>query len=139
MTMDSNDQVLEAFRGVIESGDMVALIQFMTDTVSDDFVQVWPQSGERVEGRDRSAQLFEMIGAMSGEAPSMKLGRISGSGDAYVIEGTIDYGDGTPVNYVAIAEFREGKITRMTEYFANPFPAPEWRAHLVTMGEPATA
>ncbi len=51
--------------------------------------------------------------------------------DAWIVEGTIDYGDGVPVSYVGIGEMRDGKIAKMTEYFANPFPAPEWRAAFV--------
>jgi hypothetical protein len=31
------------------------------------------------------------------------------------------------VRYVGIGEIRGGKIARVTEYFANPFEAPEWR------------
>jgi hypothetical protein len=32
---------------------------------------------------------------------------------------------------VAIFELRAGKIWRDTRYYAEPFEAPEWRAHLV--------
>ena len=39
------------------------------------------------------------------------LGRqLAAAEDLTVIEGTIDYGDGVPVSYVGIAEFRDGKI-----------------------------
>ena len=37
--------------------------------------------------------------------------RILGGG-VFVVEGTIDYGDGIPVNYVGIGELRDGKIAR---------------------------
>jgi ketosteroid isomerase-like protein len=47
-------------------------------------------------------------------------------------------GDGIPVSFVGIIEFRDGKIARMTEYFANPFEAPAWRADLVERMEPAS-
>ena len=47
-----------------------------------------------------------------------------GGGDIFVVEGMIDYGDGVPVSYVGVGETRDGKIARMTEYFANPFEAP---------------
>ena len=49
-------------------------------------------------------------------------------GDVFVIEGTVDYGDGVPVRYVGVGEVHDGKVARRTEYFANPFEAPAWLA-----------
>jgi hypothetical protein len=60
-----------------------------------------------------------------------------GGGDVFVVEGTVDYGDGIAVSYVGIGELRDGKVTKMTEYFANPFEAPAWRADFVERMEPA--
>jgi hypothetical protein len=68
---------------------------------------------------------------MTGTTPQISLRRISGEGAHRVLEGTIDYGDGTPVSYVGIAELRDGKLVRITEYFANPFEAPAWRSKWV--------
>ena len=73
---------------------------------------------------------------MSGKTPKFTYRRMLGGGDVFVVEGTIDYGDGIPVNYVGIGELRDGKIARMTEYFANPFEAPAWRADFVEKMEP---
>ena len=54
------------------------------------------------------------------------------SGDLVVIEGTIDYGNGVPVSYVGIARVpATARFSRMTEYFADPFEAPAWRAPFV--------
>jgi hypothetical protein len=39
----------------------------------------------------------------------------------------IDYGNGETVHYVGISDVKDGKISKVTEYFAAPFPAPEWR------------
>jgi hypothetical protein len=61
----------------------------------------------------------------------MTFKRMLGGGDVYVVESTIDYGDGVPVSYVGIAELRDGKVVKMTEYFANPFEAPAWRVPYV--------
>ena len=65
--------------------------------------------------------------------------RMLGSPDMFVVEGTIDYGDGVPVSYVGIGEMRDGKVSRMTEYFANPFDAPAWRADFAEHMEPVKA
>jgi hypothetical protein len=135
-TMGSNDAVVEQFRAAIESGDLSELARVMRSSSSDDFVQEWPQSGERIVGRENAIKLDEMYEGATGTKPTIKLRRILGGGDVYVVEATIDYGDGTPVSFVSVAEFRDGKLRKTTEYFANPFPAPEWRAGLVERMDP---
>jgi hypothetical protein len=72
-----------------------------------------------------------MYEGATGNRPKLAFRRLIGEGDHYVLEGTIDYGDGTPVSYVGIAELRDGKLMKITEYFADPFEAPAWRASLV--------
>jgi len=134
--MGSNQESIDRFKAAIQSNDMGELARTLIDVATDDFVQEWPQSGERIVGRDAAIKLNEGYAQATGTSPKMSFRRIVGSGDIYAIEGTIDYGDGTPVSYVGIAEFRDGKIAKMTEYFANPFPAPEWRAGFVERMEP---
>jgi hypothetical protein len=36
-----------------------------------------------------------------------------------------------PTQTVSIMEFRDGKVAHETQYFANPFEAPAWRAQWV--------
>ena len=45
----------------------------------------------------------------------------------WVVEYVIFY-DGRPVPTVSIMEFRDGKVAHETQYFADPFEAPAWRA-----------
>jgi hypothetical protein len=49
----------------------------------------------------------------------------------------LGYGDGIPLSYVGIGEIRDGKVAKMTEYFANPFEAPAWRTDFVERMESA--
>lgn len=119
-----------AFEAALKSGDMGAMTRLTMEYSTDDFVQQWPQSGERLN-KANSIKLFESYGEQTGTTPAFTYKRMLGGGDVFVIEGTIDYGDGIPVSYVGIGELRDGKVARMTEYFANPFPAPEWRAAYV--------
>lgn len=125
-----------AFEAVLKSGDFGRLSQLIQEYGTDDFVEEWPQSGERLT-KAASMKLAESYPEMSGTSPKFTYRRMLGGGDLFVVEGTIDYGDGTPVSYVAVGEVRDGKIARMTEYFANPFEAPAWRANFVERMQPA--
>ncbi len=124
------------FEEVLKSGDFGGMTGLLKEFATDEFVEEWPQSGERLT-KAASMRMAEAYPQMSGKSPSFAYKRMLGGGDIFVIEGTIDYGDGIPVSYVGIGETRDGKVTKMTEYFANPFEAPAWRADYVERMEPA--
>ena len=92
----------------------------------EDAVLEYLQSGERTRGR-RNIQ-----GQRAGQ-PSKKrftVRRIIGSGDLWVTEFVLTY-DGKPSYTVSIMEFRDDKVARETQYFADPFAAPASRAQWV--------
>ena len=92
----------------------------------EDAVLDYPQSGERTRGRSN------ILNQRAGQ-PSKKrftLQRIIGGGDLWVTEFILTY-DGKPSYTVSIMEFRGVKVARETQYFADPFVAPEWRAQWV--------
>ena len=124
------------FEEAMKSGDFGAMPALIKEYGADDFVEEWPQSGERLK-KAASMKMAESYPEMSGTTPKFTYRRMLGGGDVFVIEGTIDYGDGIPVSYVGIGEMRGDKIGKMTEYFANPFEAPAWRADYVEKMEPA--
>ena len=128
--MADMDEMRAAFESVLRSGDLLKVQAMGLKYASDDFVQEWPQSGERLT-KEATIRLGEQYGEQTGTSPVFTYKRMLGGGDVFVIEGTIDYGDGVPVSYVGIGEVRDGKVTKMTEYFANPFEAPAWRADFV--------
>jgi hypothetical protein len=136
---DSNAGVIERYQKAIESGNMAEFAAALDESAADDFVEEWPQSGERIVGVAAYRKINESYEGATGTSPKMAVRRISGSGDLYVVEGTIDYGDGVPVSYVGIVEFRDGKVAKLTEYFANPFEAPAWRAGMVERMEPVAS
>jgi len=85
----------------------------------------YPQSGERFRGR-------ATIAAQRGGHPAYRhftVLRIVGSGDLWVSECVISY-DGVPTHSVSIMEFAQQKVLHESQYFADPFPAPEWRKAL---------
>jgi hypothetical protein len=127
-----NDKMAMAteFERVLKEDDMGALTKLIQEWATDDFKQEWPQSGERLT-KEATLRLADAYPESTGTEPKFTYKRMLGGGDLFVVEGTIDYGDGIPVSYVGIGEMRDGQITKMTEYFANPFPAPDWRAAFV--------
>jgi len=136
--MADPQQMAAAFEAVLKTGDFAKLSALLQEYGTDDFVEEWPQSGERLT-RAAAMKLATAYEAGSGTSPKFTYKRMLGGGDLFVVEGTIDYGDGIPVSYVGIGEVRDGKVSKMTEYFANPFEAPAWRADFVERMEPATA
>ncbi|HUA20866.1 MAG TPA: nuclear transport factor 2 family protein [Bryobacteraceae bacterium] len=92
----------------------------------EDAVLEYPQSGERTRGR------FNIQNQRANQ-PSQKrftVRRILGSGDLWITEFILTY-DGKPSYTVSIMEFRDDKVARETQYFADPFPAPASRAQWV--------
>jgi len=125
-----------AYEEALKAGDFEGMNKLTQEYAADDFVQEWPQSGERLT-KEASMRLGEKYEGLSGTSPKFTYKRMLGGGDVFVVEGTVDYGDGIPVSYVGIGELRDGKVAKMTEYFANPFEAPAWRADFVERMEPA--
>jgi SnoaL-like domain len=136
--MADTREMVEKFEKVMRAGDFGALTGLIQEYATDDFAEEYPQSRERMT-KAASMRMAASYPEMSGTTPTFKYRRMLGGGDIFVVEGTIDYGDGVPVSYVAVGELRDGKIARMTEYFANPFEAPAWRADFVERMEPVTA
>ena len=136
----SHHTMKDKIRSVFATGDMEAMAKAQYEMAADDIVQEWPQSGERIRGKDNIRAVNENYPAGSGTTPSATLRRVLEPGQAWVIESTIDYGDGVPVSNVSIIETgADGKVVRQTDYFANPFPAPEWRRQWVEQMEPTAA
>lgn len=134
------DTMERTLREVYSSGSAQEVADRIADLASDDMVQEWPQSGERIRGLQNVVAVNENYEGATGAAPKLTLRRIVPPGEAWIAEGTIDYGDGTPISVVSILEVGpDGKISRETDYFGNPFEAPEWRSQWVERMEPAAS
>jgi ketosteroid isomerase-like protein len=93
----------------------------------DDVVCEYPQSGEIIHGHQN---LQALRSHHPGKPSDFTVRRIVGEGDLWVTEYQIDYG-GKRALTVSIMEFRDGRVSRETQYFANSFEAPAWRAQWV--------
>jgi hypothetical protein len=92
----------------------------------EDAVLDYPQSGERTRGRSN-------IQNQRASQPSKKrftVRRIIGGSNLWVTELILTY-DGKPSYTVSIMEFTGDKVARETQYFADPFVAPAFRAQWV--------
>ena len=90
-----------------------------------DAILDYPQSGERFRGRSQ-------IRAQRGGHPAERhftVQRIRGGGDLWVSEVVITY-DSVPTCAVSVMEFSGDLVTHETQYFADPFQPPSWRAAL---------
>jgi len=94
---------------------------------ADDAVCDYPQSGERILGRHN---LQALRSHHPGKPGGFEIRRLFGSGDLWITEYTIAY-LGRLSYTVSIMEFENGKVVHETQYFADPFDAPAWRAQWV--------
>jgi hypothetical protein len=92
----------------------------------EDAVLEYPQSGERTRGRSN----IQNQRASQQNKKRFSIRRIIGGGNLWVTEFILTY-DGKPSYTVSIMEFRDDKVGRETQYFADPFVAPASRAQWV--------
>ena len=117
-----NRDALERYFKAFERRDLDAFAELFHD----DYVEEYPQSGERIRGKQNARAVNENYPGL----PSLINRSYNISGDLGVMELTLEY-DGDRVHACEIVEFEEGKIKRARTYFAEPFEAPQWRAQWV--------
>jgi ketosteroid isomerase-like protein len=121
---DNRGRVAEAAWKALGEGDWDAATSYLHD----DYVQEWPQSGERIVGPENAIAVNRNF---PGGLPRMRLRRTTSRGDVIVMETELAYADGSVFHGVSILELRDGKIARETDYFAEPFDPPQWRSQWV--------
>ena len=94
-----------------------------SEVYTDESVLEFPQSGERFVGRDNIMAWRQQYPARLDFEPR----ELRGGGDLWIAETGLRYDGGEPVSVVKILQFRGDKVERETIYFADPFPAPDWR------------
>jgi ketosteroid isomerase-like protein len=117
-------QLAEAMWRAMEAGDWDAA----GGLLHDDYVQEWPQSGERIVGRDDAMAINRNF---PGGLPSMNFRRTVADGNLAVLEVELTYADGSRYFGTSVIEVRDGKVVKETDYFSQAFPAPQWRAQWV--------
>ena len=120
MNEAKNRATIEAWVAALNARDLHAL----HNVFAEDVVMEWPQSGERIRGEKNRQEIYSRFPSL----PKVTPRRTTGSGDVWVVEASLDYGDGDPYQAVFVFQMRDGKIASETAYWSKPFPAPEWRA-----------
>jgi hypothetical protein len=102
------------------------------DVYDDETVLEFPQSGERFRGRANITAWRRQYPTRLDFEPR----ELRGAGDLWIAETGLRYDGGEPVSVVKILQFRGAMVERETIYFADPFPAPDWRAPWAERGAP---
>ncbi|HEX7173544.1 MAG TPA: nuclear transport factor 2 family protein [Candidatus Limnocylindria bacterium] len=121
---EPNREIIARYWPAFDSRDGEA----MRALARDDLVTEWPQSGERIVGKENCVTILRNY---PGGGPRRSERRTLGSGDVWVTESRLEYPNGQSSHFVSIFELKDGKLARLTENFADPFEAPAWRMEFV--------
>jgi|SRR6476659_4860209 len=136
----TNEELVRHYAEAIMSFDQATLDRLRHP----DWTATWPQSGELVRGSQNDHQIMSNY---PGGAPQLlPEGRLVGSEDRWVVsplgapyrvagEGEqwwgqwkMRYPDGRVWFTIILIELRDGKVLRETQFWAEPFDPPGWRA-----------
>jgi ketosteroid isomerase-like protein len=132
-------ETVERFARALATKDL----ELARSALAEDVVEEYPQSGERFRGLDNwievqlhypeyerlSTNMESVEGAEDRwvAGPNWSLMRIEGTSDRFWGAGQVHYPNGSTWHIVSLFQLRDGKIAHITTYFAEPFPAAEWR------------
>jgi len=122
--------LMDRYAAAVERRDGAGLRALLDD----DFVEVYPQSGERMSGGDPSGAALER----QPTAPRIIGDRhVTSVGDDHIVfEALVNYSGG---RWWMVGLFRvhEDRFRRLTAYYGQPFDIPDWRGPLVDRYDPA--
>lgn len=127
---EGNKETVQAFWHAMQSNDFRAAGELLAD----EFVLEWPQSGERIRGRDNFALVNEHYPTVGRWAFTVH--RLVAEEKTVVTDVTVTDGV-TSGRAVTFSTVRDGKIVHQVEYWPDPFDAPEWRSAWVERAERA--
>lgn len=91
---------------------------------TDDATIDYPQSGERIAGRDNILGMLQAFPS----PPEFRVNTMRSAGELVVAEVDADYGGGSIFKGVLIYVMEDGRVGHESAYFAGPFEAADWRA-----------
>lgn len=130
MTDQNTREIIEQYLQAISEQNTDGLMELLHD----DFIEEYPQSGERIKGKRNLRKVYDNFEGM----PDLQAYNLHVQGDLALVETLLEYPKQGTYLGSWIIELSNGKIKRNRAYFAAPFEAPKWRSKWVEMmGEPA--
>ena len=124
MATNTAVDVVRAYWRLMASNDFGSVAAVLAP----EFVLEWPQSGERIRGAEQFARMNEEYIAHGPWRFTIR--RIVG--DASDVVSDVEITDGVQhARAISFFSVAGGKIARLVEYWPEPYPAPQNRAHLV--------
>ena len=120
----NSKQIVENFWTIMETNDFYAAAQLLHD----DYILEWPQSGERIVGRDNFAAINTKYPAEG--KWHFTINHILAEGDMVVTDVTVA-NDKTTDRVLTFSSIRDEKVWKQVEFWPEPFEAPAWRAQWV--------
>ena len=120
----SSKRVVEQFWEAMQTNDFRAAGELLHE----EYVLEWPQSGERVRGRENFVAINENYPAHG--RWEFTVHRIIAEGDHAVSD--VEVTDGViRGRVITFSTIRDGKILYQIEFWPDPFEPAAWRAHWV--------
>jgi ketosteroid isomerase-like protein len=142
-------EVIDRYARAMETSDFATLRSLLHD----DYEEEYPQSGERIHGADdlmailrnypggspQGSKLDSVIGTEDRWVitPSYTPMLVAGTGDQYTAVAHLTYPDGSDWHVIQLIRLKDGKVSRVTSFYAERFEAPDWRAPYVERVEPS--
>ena len=124
MAHTTPQQLVERFWQAMNTNDWRAVGTLLHDT----FTLDWPQSGERIRGRDNFAAVNANYPAVGPWRFTIEQLIASDQEAASVVSVSASTVNATVLSFFV---FRDGQIWRVREYWPDPFEAAPWRAQWV--------
>jgi SnoaL-like domain len=141
-------EIVDRYAKALQTNDFDTLVSVLHD----DYLEDYPQSGERIRG---GANLRAMMASYPGGEPrAVRLDTlvgtedrwvmtasympmlVAGTGDQYTSVAHVIYPDGSDWHVIQLIRLKDGKVYRVTSFYAERFDAPDWRAPYVERVEP---
>ena len=123
--MQSSQEVVRQFWAAMQRNDFRAAGALLHDA----YLLEWPQSGERVRGRDNFVAINQRYPAVG--KWHFTVNRLLSEGDQVVTDVSIRDEGTTSGRAITFSVVRDGRIIHQVEFWPDPFPAAEWRAQWV--------
>ena len=121
---EESKQVVERFWAIMQTNDFKAVGELLHD----EYVLEWPQSGERIRGRENFVAINENYPAHG--RWEFTVHRIIA--EAHEVVSDVEVTDGVIAGRaITFSTVQDGRILHQIEFWPDPFEAPAWRAQWV--------